>query len=55
MCADLRQAVQLIGEFLGDKAAKRVQDEAVLSHIVENSTIGSMKKDQWRWFPENNL
>lgn len=55
MCADLRQAVVRIGEFLGGKAAKYVRDEAVLSQIVANSTIRSMKKDQWRWFPENNL
>ncbi|VDK74815.1 unnamed protein product [Litomosoides sigmodontis] len=55
MCADLRQAVVRIGEFLGDKAAKHVQNEAVLNQIVANSTIKSMKKDQWRWFPENNL
>ncbi|VDN17530.1 unnamed protein product [Gongylonema pulchrum] len=55
MCADLRQAVRQIGEFLGGEAAKRIQNETILSRIVENSTIGSMKKDQWRWFPENNL
>ncbi|KAL3985733.1 Sulfotransferase domain family protein [Acanthocheilonema viteae] len=55
MCADLRQAVVKIGEFLGGKAAKNVQNEAVLSQIIANSTIKSMKKDQWRWFPENSL
>lgn len=55
MYVDLRQTIVKIGEFLGDKAAKNVRDEAVLSQIVENSTIKSMKKDQWRWFPENNL
>uniref|UniRef100_A0A0R3RR60 Sulfotransfer_1 domain-containing protein n=1 Tax=Elaeophora elaphi TaxID=1147741 RepID=A0A0R3RR60_9BILA len=55
MCADLRQSVIRIGEFLGGKAAKYVEDEAVLSQIVANSTITSMKQDQWRWFPENNL
>ncbi|VDO21132.1 unnamed protein product [Brugia timori] len=55
MCADLQQAIVRIGEFLGGKATKHVQDEAILSQIVANSTIKSMKKDQWRWFPENNL
>ncbi|VBB25950.1 unnamed protein product [Acanthocheilonema viteae] len=50
-----RQAVVKIGEFLGGKAAKNVQNEAVLSQIIANSTIKSMKKDQWRWFPENSL
>ncbi|VDK66969.1 unnamed protein product [Onchocerca ochengi] len=55
MCADLRQSILKIGEFLGGKAAKNVRDEAILSQIVTNSTIKSMKQDQWRWFPENNL
>lgn len=55
MCTDLRQATRQIGEFLGGRAAERVQDEISLSLIVENSTLKSMKKDQWRWFPENNL
>ncbi|EFO21278.1 sulfotransferase domain-containing protein [Loa loa] len=55
MCADLPQAVMRIGEFLGGKAAKHIRDKTILSQIVANSTIKSMKKDQWRWFPENNL
>ncbi|MCP9264691.1 Sulfotransferase domain protein [Dirofilaria immitis] len=55
MCANLPQAIIKIGEFLGDKGAKSVRDEAILNQIVTNSTIKSMKQDQWRWFPENNL
>ncbi|VDM99111.1 unnamed protein product [Thelazia callipaeda] len=55
MYANLRHSVQQIGQFIGGKAAERIQNDQILDQIVENSTIKSMKKDQWRWFPENNL
>ncbi|VDK51610.1 unnamed protein product [Anisakis simplex] len=55
MCADLRSAVIKIGRFLGGKAAAMVEDETIVESIVRSSTIGAMKKDQWRWFPEHNL
>ncbi|KHN85737.1 Sulfotransferase family cytosolic 2B member 1 [Toxocara canis] len=55
MFDDLRSAVIKIGHFLGGKAVQMVEDETTLRSIVESSTISSMKKNQWRWFPENNL
>uniref|UniRef100_A0A915ATF2 Sulfotransferase domain-containing protein n=1 Tax=Parascaris univalens TaxID=6257 RepID=A0A915ATF2_PARUN len=55
MFADLREAVIKIGHFLGGKAAEMVNDEEILQSIIDSSTLNSMKKDQWRWFPENNL
>lgn len=55
MCEDLKGSVERIGEFLGGKAAERVKNAKCLEEIVENSTLKSMKKDQWRWFPESNL
>lgn len=55
MFADLREAVIKIGHFLGGKAAEMVNNEEILQRIIDSSTLSSMKKDQWRWFPENNL
>ncbi|MFH4977388.1 hypothetical protein AB6A40_004097 [Gnathostoma spinigerum] len=55
MCEDLRKAVIKIGRFLGGRAEELVNNEQTLKSIVESSSIGSMKKEQWRWFPESNL
>lgn len=55
MWADLRTAVKKIGHFLGGKAAEIVDDNKQLERVVNESKIDSMKKDQSRWFPADNL
>ncbi|TKR69462.1 hypothetical protein L596_021621 [Steinernema carpocapsae] len=55
MVADLSGAVEKIGHFLGGRAADIVEDPVMLRHIVDESTIDSMKKNQGRWFPSTNL
>ncbi|CAD6193848.1 unnamed protein product [Caenorhabditis auriculariae] len=55
MVADLEGSIFKIGQFLGGEAEVMVQDQARLREIVDNSTIDAMKKDQRRWFPENQL
>uniref|UniRef100_A0A0N5AC08 Sulfotransfer_1 domain-containing protein n=1 Tax=Syphacia muris TaxID=451379 RepID=A0A0N5AC08_9BILA len=55
MWADLRTAVKKIGHFLGGKAAEIVDNNDQLEKVVNESKIDSMKKDQSRWFPADNL
>lgn len=55
MCANTREAVIKIGNFLGGKAAQRVRNEKILSRILKESKLESMQKDQNRWFPDDNL
>uniref|UniRef100_A0A7E4UPI6 Sulfotransfer_1 domain-containing protein n=1 Tax=Panagrellus redivivus TaxID=6233 RepID=A0A7E4UPI6_PANRE len=55
MLEDLETAVVKIGEFIGGEAAAKVRDPETLAHIVAESRIDAMKKDQTRWFPGSAL
>uniref|UniRef100_A0A915D713 Sulfotransferase domain-containing protein n=1 Tax=Ditylenchus dipsaci TaxID=166011 RepID=A0A915D713_9BILA len=50
--ADLKGTVFKIGNFIGGRATEQVNCEKDLNRIVSHSAFGSMKKDQFRWFPQ---
>ena len=55
MWENLEDAVKKIGRFLGGRAVQKIEDEEEFRRIVNESKIDSMKKDQSRWFPADNL
>ncbi|GMR59617.1 hypothetical protein PMAYCL1PPCAC_29812, partial [Pristionchus mayeri] len=55
MVADLRSAVIKIANFLGGEADELIKDEQKLERIVCDSSLSSMKKNQERWFPNEQL
>ena len=55
MWENLGDAVKKIGRFLGGRAAQKIENKEEFKRIVDESKIDSMKKDQSRWFPADNL
>ncbi|CAD5225614.1 unnamed protein product [Bursaphelenchus okinawaensis] len=55
MFDDLETAVYKIGQFLGGNAKNLVENQEILTKIVEDSKIDSMKKNQERYFPAQHL
>ncbi|CAD5231062.1 unnamed protein product [Bursaphelenchus xylophilus] len=55
MSTDLRAQVVRIGNFLGGRAKEMVEDDEILSNIVDDSYIDSMRKKQHRYFPQGSL
>ncbi|GMR52022.1 hypothetical protein PMAYCL1PPCAC_22217, partial [Pristionchus mayeri] len=55
MVADLRSAIIKIAKFLGGSAAELIKDESKLERVVSASNISSMKENQERWFPKDQL
>jgi sulfotransferase len=52
MSAEPRAAVVAIGEFLGGAAARSARNEQLVTQIVAESSINSMRKNQERWSSE---
>ena len=49
MLAHPADAVAAVGAFLGGEAARTALDSRLLTRVVEDSSFGSMRRDQARW------